>query len=442
MARPKHDSIPYASIAVVHLQFFRSFVFTPGPILITVCRTFLSLTHKTPNMKPLLLFLTFAAFLSCGKKETRYMLTTGDYDGTIRMATQALASNKDAKRKQEYVYMLEEAFAKARERDQRDIALWFKDANPQNLEKIYQAYVNLNSRQEQIRPLLPLKLQREGRDAKFAFEDYSDQIVSSKNALAKYLYENSRALIGTKNKDNARRAFDDLMYLKDISPDFKDAAKWAETAKKMGTDFVYVYTKNETNIMIPKRLEDELLDFNAYGLNEKWTTFHGRRQPDVNYDFAIVVAFKQILVSPEQVKETEFAREKRIKTGTRKKTDRRGNVIKDSLGKAIIEDVFKDVKLRVNEFRQFKTARVTASVDYIATKGNQVIQSYPLASEFVFENVYARARGDKRAIEKDYWPLFDNGPVPFPSNEQIVFDTGEDLKAKLKNIISRNKIVR
>ncbi len=393
-------------------------------------------------MRKLFLFLAFAGLVSCAKKETRYMLTSGDYDGAINMAAQSLRSNKDAKRKQEYVYMLEEAFAKAKERDKRNIDLWFKDANPQNLEKIYQTYVNLNSRQELIRPLLPLRLQKEGREAAFAFEDYSDQIVSSKNALAKFLYENSKALIATKNKDNARRAYDDLLYLNEISPNFKDAAKYVAIAQKAGTDFVYVYTKNESDIMIPRRLEDELLDFNTYGLNEKWTVYHGRRQSDVNYDFAIVVAFKQIAVSPEQIKEKEFAREKEIKVGTRKKTDRQGNVLLDSLGKPIYEDVMKLVKIQVNEFRQTKAAKVAAVVEYVSLKDNQTMQKFPLSSEFVFENVFARFRGDKRAIEKEYWPLFDAAAAPFPPNEQMVYDTGEDLKAKLKDIIARNRIIR
>lgn len=393
-------------------------------------------------MKRLILFLAFAALAGCAKKETRSLLTSGDYDGAISIATEALRGNKDAKRKQDFIYMLEEAYAKAQERDERNIALWFKDANPQNLEKIYETYVALNSRQEMIRPLLPLHLARENREAKFPFSDYSDQIVSSKNALAKFLYDNSKALIATRNKANARRAYDDLVYLNGISPDFRDASKLTEQARHLGTDYVYVYTKNETNVMIPRQLEEELLDFNTYGLNDKWTVFHGKRQPSYNYDMAIVVAFKQILVSPEQVKETEFVREKDIKTGTKKKTDSRGNVIYDSLGKPIIVDVMKHVKVRVNEFRQFKSAKVTAQVEYVNTKDNQVGQRFPLASEFVFENVYARYRGDKRAIEKDYWNLFDAAPVPFPSNEQIVYDTGQDLKAKLKEIIARNRVVR
>ena len=140
----------------------------------------------------LALFLIVAA---CGVKQTRNYVTSGDYDAAINNAVDGLRGNKNAKGKQDYVYLLEEAFAKAKERDLRNIATWFKDANPQNLEKIYNTYVQLNSRQEQIRPLLPLKLLKEGRDAIFPLDDYSDQIVSSKNALSKYLYDNSKALL-------------------------------------------------------------------------------------------------------------------------------------------------------------------------------------------------------------------------------------------------------
>jgi hypothetical protein len=37
---------------------------------------------------------------------------------------------------------------------------------------------------------------------------------------------------------------------------------------------------------------------------------------------------------------------------------------------------------------------------------------------------------------------FDKRAVPFPSNEQMVYDCGEDLKLKLKDILGRNKFRR
>lgn len=387
----------------------------------------------------LALFLIVSA---CGVRQTRNLVTSGDYDSAIRNAIDGLRGNKNAKGKQDYVYMLEEAFAKAKERDLRNINAWFKDANPQNLEKIYDTYVQLNSRQENIRPLLPLKLLKEGRDAIFPFDDYTDQIVSSKNALAKHLYDNSKALLVTKDKMTIRRAYDDLVYLETLSPGFKDVNKLIDEAKLKGTDFVSVYTKNETNMVIPVRLENDLLDFSTLGLNDKWTVYHSNRQKEINYDYGLVVNFRDINISPEQVKEKEFEKEKQIKDGVKNLLDSNGNVVKDSLGNAIKVDNMKTIRISIYEFSQFKACQVTAKVDYIDFKTNQLLQTFPLASEFTFNYMYAKYRGDKRACEPDYYQYFDRRAIPFPSNEQMVCDTGNDLKNKLKEIIVRNKFRR
>jgi hypothetical protein len=384
----------------------------------------------------------FLIVTSCGVKQTRALLTSGDYDAAIRNAVDGLRGNKNAKGKQDYVYMLEEAFAKVKERDLRDINSWFKDTNPQNLEKIYNTYVQLNYRQEQIRPLLPLKLLQEGRDAQFPFDDYTDQIVSSKNALSKYLYDNSKALLLTKDKMTIRRAYDDLVFLESINPGFKDVAKLTDEAKFKGTDFVNVYFKNETNMVIPVRLENDLLDFSTYGLNDKWTDYHSNRQKGIDYDYGLIVNFRQINISPEQVKEKQFDKEKLIKDGVKNLLDTNGNIVKDSLGHPVKVDNMRTVRISIYEFSQIKSCQVTAKVDYINFKTNQLIETFPLASEFVFSNIYSNYKGDKRACEDTYYSNFDRRVVPFPSNEQMVFDTGNDLKAKLKDIISRNKFRR
>ena len=370
------------------------------------------------------------------------MLSDGDYDGAIHRAAEGLKTNKNAKGKQDYVYLLEEAFAKAKERDLRTVEMLSKDANPANLEKIYNTYLQLNNRQEKIRPLLPLKLLKQGRDAYFPFDNYSDQIVSSKNALSKYLYDNSKTLLNTNDKMNFRRAYDDFAYLESINPGYKDVKKLMDEAQFKGTDFVSVFTKNETNMVIPTRLQNDLLDFSTFGLNDKWTVYHSNRQKGVNYDYGMIVNFRQINISPEQVKEKEFIKEKQIKDGVKTLYDSNGNVVKDSLGNPIKVDNFKTIRVNIYEFRQFKACQVTAKVDYVDFKNNQLIETFPLASEFNFEHIYANYNGDKRACDDNYLPYFERRSVPFPSNEQMVFDTGEDLKAKLKGIITRNKFRR
>ena len=394
-------------------------------------------------MKKITLLLSLLILMgSCGVKNTRALLSDGDYDAVINRAIEELRSNKKAKSKQDYVYLAEEAFAKGKERDVREIELLIKEGNPAKLEQIYSTYLKLNNRQERIRPLLPLRLIKERREALFPFDNYSESIINSKNNLSKYLYDNSKALLLTKDKMSFRRAYDDLAYLENINPGYKEVKKLMEEAQFKGTDFISVYTKNETNMTIPTRLQNDLLDFSTFGLNDKWTVYHSTKQKGINYDYELIVNFRQINISPEQVKEKEFIKEKQVKDGLKTLLDTRGNIVKDSLGKPIKVDNFKTIRVNIYEFRQFKSCQITAKVDYIDFNSNQLVDAFPITSEFIFENIYANYNGDKAACEENYLSYFSKKAVAFPNNEQMIYDTGEDLKAKLKDIITKNRFRR
>jgi len=393
-------------------------------------------------MKKITLLFIAILIASCGVRQTQKLLNNGDYDNAISNAIENLRVNKTSKGKQDYVYLLEEAFAKAKQRDLETLNLLNKEGNPANYERVFKLYNQLHNRQERIKPLLPLPLHKEKRNARFPMDDYSSALISSKNNLSGYLYSNAQKLMRSNNKMDFRQAFDDLRYLDQLNPNFKDVRSMMDEAQLKGTDFVHVYTKNETGMVIPQRLQDDLLDFSTYGINDKWTVYHNNRQKNITYDFGMIVNFRQINISPEQIREKQFIKEKQIKDGLKTLLDNNGNVVKDSLGKPIKVDNFKTVTISIYEFTQFKSCQVTAKVDYIDFRSNQLIDAFPIASEFIFDYVYANYNGDKRACDESYYPYFDRRAVPFPSNEQMVYDTGEDLKAKLKAIITRNKFRR
>jgi hypothetical protein len=390
-------------------------------------------------MKKALLLLSLIIILaSCGVKKTQKLVSSGNYDAAISKAVSNLRTNKGNKRKQDYIYLLEEAFAKAKERDLNAITLLAKDANPVQLEKMYNTYLQLNERQEKIKPLLPLRLIREGRNAIFPFDKYNDQIIDSKNALSSYLYANSKKLLLTENKMNFRKAYDDLEYLNQINPNYKDVLSLMDNALFKGSDYVMVETKNQTNMIINARLQNDLLDFSTYGLNDKWTVYHTYKQKGVNYDYGMVIRFNQIYISPEQINQTEFVKERKIKDGTRKLLDDKGKEVLAEDGKVIMVDNFRNVTVSIYEFRQFKSCQITAIVDYVNYPNNRLLQSFPLTTETVFENIYSTYKGDRRASDDNYYSYFDNSRLLFPTNEQMVYDTAEDLKSKIKDIIIRN----
>lgn len=389
-------------------------------------------------MKKTLLFSTIMVLLlACGGvKRTQEALNTGNYTQAMHKAIKNLSENKTRKGNQPYVLLLEEAFAKYTARELDHIAFLQKEGNPANYEFIYKGYNEIKQMQERIRPLLPLYVQEENRNARFDFRNYDNEILVAQEQLSQYLYDNAATLLANGQfKQDFRQAYNDFNYLLEINPGYADAREQMEKAWQLGQDFVKVNMVNDTEQVIPQRLEEELLNFNTYGLDNLWTQYHTNPVKDIRYDYEMQVAFRDISISPEQVREQQIIKEKQIKDGYKYLYDDDGNIVKDSLGNEIKVDKFRTVRCNFYQFTQHKAAMVTGTVSYIDLNTKQQVNTYPLASEFVFQHVYANYNGDRRALENDLIALLDLRAVPFPTNEQMVYDAGEDLKNRLKNIL-------
>jgi hypothetical protein len=388
--------------------------------------------------RSLLLTVSLLVLVSCGKKQVEKALNTGNYDAAIQDALRKLENNKDKKRKQDYVLMLGDAYTKVVERDLSTINHLKQDNNPEQYQEIYETYVNLDSRQEAIKPVLPLQVN--GKTVKFKFNDYNKSIIEYREKTSDYLYEKGLKQLESDDKGVIRDAYDTFSYIERINPNYEDTRELLEEAHQRGTNYVIVTIENQTNQMIPRRLEDDLLNFNTYGLNQFWMVYHANASADINYDYAMQLQLKHINISPEQIKEREVLREREVVDGWEYQLDRRGNVMKDSLGNDIKIDKIIKVRARLFEVEQSKSSQILGDVVYVDLISNQVINSFPIDSGFVFENLFATFRGDERALLSEDRDLIRNRRVPFPSNEQMVYDTGEDLKAKLKKIISSFRI--
>jgi hypothetical protein len=365
-------------------------------------------------------------------------VSIGNYDQAISDAIGKLRTNKDKRGKADFIVMLHEAYNKATERDLNNIEFLKKDNNPENYIRIYDAYVGLDDRQERIKPLLPLYM--DGRQVNFDFNNYNSQIINQKNNASEQLYNNAKALLNANNKLDFRAAYDDLKTIEDINPNYKDVRQLMEVAHYKGTSFVLVDMVNDTQKVIPTRLESDLLNFSSYGLNNFWAVYHSTPEDKVTYDYNMRVNLRDINISPEQIKERQVIKEKQITDGKKSLLNDKGQVVKDSLGNAIQVDNLKTVRCEYYEFTQFKSTQVTGNVEYLNIKTNQLVDAFPIASEFVFQHIYATSRGDRRALETSLIPFLERRAVPFPGEEQMIYDTGEDLKNKLKSIINSYRI--
>ena len=391
-------------------------------------------------MKKLLLFTIFLSVLiSCGgRKQIEKALYAGNYDQAIANALKKLNNNKDKKRKQQFTIMLEDAYVKAVKRDLSDINRFKADGNPEHYKTIYEIYTNLDARQEAIKPVLPLRIG--SKNIQFNFDDYTKAIIDYRYKVSDYLADKGLDLLDTGNKHNAKKAYTIFKYIERINPNFEDVRQLMTEAHQKGTDFILVSIENQTQQVIPRRLEDDLLNFDTYGLNNFWTVYHAVKDQIADYDYAMQLQLKRINISPERINEREFIREREVIDGWEYELDTNGNVVKDSLGNDVKIDKIINAKCKLFEYQQTKSTQIIADVVFSNLNTKELLDTFTIDSEFIFENVYGRFRGDRRALTKKDKNLLKRRRTEFPSNEQMVYDTGEDLKIKLKDIINTYQI--
>lgn len=393
-------------------------------------------------MKKILLLVGIILLASCNSaKRAQRELSTGNYVKSINIAVNQLQRNKTNRRAQQQMLILEEGFQKLKQRDKKRIKFLQRENVASNSVQIHDLYVRLNEIQNQIRPLLPLQNESQSRQMQFDFLDLDQKIIEARDQMLTYLYDEANLLLNSGDKFSAREAFEDLQRIEQLRPNFKDTRQMLNEAKLMGTDFILVTLINTTDFTIPNRVQDMLLDFNTYGLDDEWTAYHTERQQSLDYDYGIRIQFSDFVFSPDMLREREINLEEEVVDGWEYKKDSRGAYIRDEEGKRIKVNNYVTVSGLMLQSLQQKSVAVQAQVIYRNIKSGQNINSFPLATEFVFENISAVFQGDARVLSDEDKVILNNRPVPFPSNERMLLDAGEDIKQKLKQILVRNKLI-
>ena len=394
-------------------------------------------------MRHTVTFLLIALLLiGCNSvKRNQKFLARGNYDEAIELAVKKLQKDKYAEKNEEHIILLEEAFTKAVDRDQRRISFLKKENGLESLREVYYLYAGMERRQNLVRPLLPLEISSQGRNARFKIENYNNDLLAAKKRFGDKLYNRGESYLRTGDKLDARKAYNLLNELAELNlrPHDGVLANMIEEAIFKGTDFVFVTLNNRSGQIMPRRLEQELLDFNTYGLDDFWTEYHTERRNDIRYDYGIAFNFRQIDFSAERIAEREERRTKRIKDGWEYEKDRNGNIVKDENGDPVKLDVYKTVSAILTITEQYKAAVVGGNVVFRDLEARRDLDKFPIGTEFIFENVFATFTGDERALSDDDINLLKNRFIRFPSNSQLLLDAGENIKARLKEILKDNQ---
>tara|TARA_B100001564_G_scaffold248916_1_gene211312 strand:- start:584 stop:1744 length:1161 start_codon:yes stop_codon:yes gene_type:complete len=375
----------------------------------------------------LLIFLTIG--LSCSPvKKINENVISGEFDKAINKTIEELKKTKNKKKKSQYESILIDVFNRSVIKSENRISQLKRDGNPELYNKIYFEYQNLIDRQNKLMNIASNSL-------RFNFKNYDNQLIEYRYKTSDYYLEVSKNLISKDNKIDYRNAYNYLIIIESINSNYLQTRSLINLCLSRGKDHILLSVLNESNSVIYKELQEDILNIDSYDLNSKWKSFYSNKeQYKGKYDYYIDLAFKSFIISPERILEKENIKEKNIKDGYTYQLDDNGNVMKDSLGNDIKIDKIVKISAKTIEFNQSKSAKVIAEIRYYNSR-KSIVEKYPLDSEFWFRNIYLEFTGDKRVLSKRDKKLLRGGFIPFPPDEILIFNNSENIKQKLKNII-------
>lgn len=389
------------------------------------------------KIKLLALTLSLLFFTNCNSyKSANSALVSGNFQQAFEQSTQVYFKNPSEKNGIKYVPLIFEAYNKGQQEDENRLKQIETLTNSSKYQEAYQIINRLQERQKTIAGIDGRLIS--GKTYNFKTKDYSVAYKTIQEKYAQFLYDEGKSFLNQGGKLNAQTAYQKFQVLESVYSNYKDTRSLMNTARTNGMYKVLVQLVNNTEVVIPKLLEKDLLDFNSYGLDSNWTEFYTGKL-NSSYDYVIQLSFETINVSPEREKIEVHNFEKKIVDG-KEELVQNGVVVKDKDGKPVMVDRYITVKSRFEEVQRIKEAAITAKYYLIDNQKEQAIDSKNLASQFIFRDSYGTYKGDRRSLDRDYINMIGRRPAPFPSNEQMIFDCGQDLKRKFKNEIIRMKL--
>ena len=380
------------------------------------------------NHKHIIIVLLSICFSCSPVKKINENVISGEYDKAISKTIDQLKRTKNKKKKDQYKLILKDVFSKSVIKSQNKISSLKKDKNPEFYYEIYLEYQKLIDRQNKLMNI-------SSNNLKFNFKNYDNDHIEFRYKTSNYYMELSKSLISKDDRLDYRNAYEYLIIIESINPNYLETRTLINLCLLRGKDHILLNVLNESNSVIYKELQKDILNINGYDLNSKWKSFHTAKD---NYlgktDFYIDLAFKAFIISPERILEKENTKKKNIKDGYTYQLDNNGNVMSDSLGNDIKIDKIVEISGKTKEYSQSKSAKVIAEVRYYDNKNN-LIEKFPLESEFWFRNIFLEFTGDKRVLSKKDKRLLKGRFLPFPTDDILLFNNSENIKQKLKNII-------
>jgi len=387
----------------------------------------------------LLLVLTIILSSCSGTQKTQKAIDSGNYDAAFHNAIEKLTKDKNKYEKQ--VPLLKDAFKKAEVRDLAAIKR-LKSQKPADLKGIYNTYMSLDARQDEIILLEPLYF--DGKQISFSVNDYSNDIATAKKNYADEMYSKASPLMYN-SKENSRKAFKILEEIQYVDPNYRsDLAQLITSAKKRGSDYIFVKLHNKVASQLQDSASLNMLKqfamIRSGDFKNKWIVLHDKKDYSVIYDYQADIYLDKFTAIPEKEVSQKVREEKEIQTGWIYKKDAKGNVMKDKDGNDIKSAKMEKVYADVTIFKQSKANTLDGKVVIKNLKTGAVANQKAIKGEAKLENVYATYKGEPKAIDEKYYKALKNKKQQFPPDEKFNEFALQTFKLQVEQFLAEQKL--
>jgi hypothetical protein len=386
-------------------------------------------------MKRIIPFILALTILISGCGSSKKQLEKGNYDAAIQKAVKQLRKDKtDAKQ----IDILEQAYKVSNEQDNERVRMLKMEAKADNWDQIYLVYKALNDRQSLVRTVTPLNMK--GRTVDFPYVDYMPEMVNAKHKAADFYYAHGNELMKSGIKESYRQAFAEFVRAKEYVGDYEGIDSKIQEAKIQGMSRVFISIQNTSILKFPKEFEDDLLALDLPRLNSEWVEYHTQNLNDnIQYDYFVNVIIRNVAVSPDQSQHLDSVIKRDIEDGYSYVLDKKGNVMRDSLGNDIKQKKYKTVQCALVETIQTKACRIDGDVEVIQVNPNKVVKKDPIGARSDFENISSRALGDLQALNAKQLARTKTSIVPFPNDMEMIMRCSESLKLAIRGMIQNDR---
>ena len=386
-------------------------------------------------MKRIIPFIFVLAIILAGCGSSKKQLEKGNYDAAIQKAVKQLRKDPtDVKQ----IDILSQSYKVSNDQDNERIRFLKAEGKPNNWDEIYLVYKALNDRQSLVRTVTPLNAN--GRSVDFPYIDYVPEMVNAKRKAADFYYAHGNELMKSGIKESCRQAYDEFVRAKEYVGDYEGIDNKIQEAKLQGMSSVFVSIQNSSILKFPKEFEDDLLALDLPRLNSEWVEYHTQNLNDnAQYDYFVNVNIKNIAVSPDQSLQRDSVIKRDIADGFSYVLDKKGNVMKDTLGNDIKQKKYKTVQCALVETIQSKACRIDGDVEVVQMNPNKVLKKDPIGAQSNFENISSRALGDIQALNAKQLERTKTSIVPFPTDIEMIMRCSESLKMAIRGAIQNDR---